>query len=327
MTVTQKDIAREVGVSQTVVSDVLQGRPRGRVRPEVRERILEAAQRLAYRPNASARALRSRHSRQVIYLALQPEGRSRSLLGEEILPGLVEALAEEDHRVLLHVTRRAADVVSDLKGLLAAGQGDAFIFRGVDLSSTLLEELRRLEQPFVVIGQCANSRVASVAHDVDAMVRGLVERLVREGHRRIALLDQPGSSDYDRLIREAWSSTLAQGLFEGRAEIVADRTAASAQVDRWLEMPDAPTAVVCRSEVLYVGAVSATQRRGRTPGREIGLGLLGAQSRSWLLEPGTWCAAARHEEIGRIAGQEIVRQLGGEPPSGPVRLRLEPYRA
>ena len=60
MSITQKDIAREVGVSQATVSDVLYGRPRGRVSADTRKRIMETARRLGYRPNASAQALRTR---------------------------------------------------------------------------------------------------------------------------------------------------------------------------------------------------------------------------------------------------------------------------
>ena len=73
MPVSQKDIAREVGVSQAVVSDVLHNHPRARVSLEKRRRILEAAQRLSYHPNASAQALRSRQSHQIAYMTTQGE--------------------------------------------------------------------------------------------------------------------------------------------------------------------------------------------------------------------------------------------------------------
>ena len=61
--VTIKDIAREVGVSPALVSFVMSntvaGEPVYRVSRETSKRILEAAARLNYKPNNSARALRS----------------------------------------------------------------------------------------------------------------------------------------------------------------------------------------------------------------------------------------------------------------------------
>lgn len=61
--VTIKDIAREAGVSPALVSFVMSNRVAGeqlyRVNPETSKRILEVAEHLHYKPNNSARALRS----------------------------------------------------------------------------------------------------------------------------------------------------------------------------------------------------------------------------------------------------------------------------
>lgn len=58
MPVTAKDIARELGLSQPTVSRVLNGTNGHRVSPETRARVLEAARRMQYQPNAVARSLR-----------------------------------------------------------------------------------------------------------------------------------------------------------------------------------------------------------------------------------------------------------------------------
>lgn len=61
--VTIKDIAREAGVSTALVSFVMSnataGEPLYRVNSETSKRVLEVAERLRYKPNSSARALRS----------------------------------------------------------------------------------------------------------------------------------------------------------------------------------------------------------------------------------------------------------------------------
>ncbi len=57
------DVARAAGVSQKTVSRVLNNEPY--VRPQVRDRVLEAARDLGYRPNSAARALISGRSHRI----------------------------------------------------------------------------------------------------------------------------------------------------------------------------------------------------------------------------------------------------------------------
>ena len=56
---TMKDVAREAGVAQSTVSRILNDTPLPvPISPETRERVLAAAEELAYRPNPHARGLR-----------------------------------------------------------------------------------------------------------------------------------------------------------------------------------------------------------------------------------------------------------------------------
>src|SRR3569833_4756824 len=58
MAVTSKDIARELKLSQPTVSRILSGDPNHRAAFATRERVMQAAEQLGYRPNAIARSLR-----------------------------------------------------------------------------------------------------------------------------------------------------------------------------------------------------------------------------------------------------------------------------
>ena len=57
VTVTQNDVAREAGVTRSMVSYVISGNTERSVAPETRRRILDAIERLGYRPNKAAQAL------------------------------------------------------------------------------------------------------------------------------------------------------------------------------------------------------------------------------------------------------------------------------
>lgn len=56
-TVTQNDVAREAGVTRSMVSYVINGNSERSVAAETRQRILDAIEKLGYRPNKAAQAL------------------------------------------------------------------------------------------------------------------------------------------------------------------------------------------------------------------------------------------------------------------------------
>ena len=55
--VTQNDVAKEAGVTRSMVSYVICGNTDRSVAPETRQRILDAIEKLGYRPNKAAQAL------------------------------------------------------------------------------------------------------------------------------------------------------------------------------------------------------------------------------------------------------------------------------
>src|SRR5688572_23733820 len=87
--VTLQQVAREVGVSTTSVSDILQRGQRDRYRDETVERVCAAALRMGYQANAAARLLRQ-ESTKIIGIAVRTE-----VLGRESVNPLVVAVESE----------------------------------------------------------------------------------------------------------------------------------------------------------------------------------------------------------------------------------------
>ncbi len=67
--VTLREVADKAGVTPSIVSRVLNGKPEVRVAEETRARILEAARELDYRPDPYAQALQSGESSTIILVA------------------------------------------------------------------------------------------------------------------------------------------------------------------------------------------------------------------------------------------------------------------
>lgn len=322
MATTQKDIARAAGVSQTVVSDVLQGRPRGRVSPETRERILEAARRLRYQPNASAQALRSRHSRQVVYLTTQADADRFGALGERIIGGLARALAERHYRLLLEVAPSHEAAPGLLRELAGAGVCDGCVVRALEGASDLWSPLKQVDCPCVLVGQCSDPELPSVAHDAPGMIRAALRHLAARGHRHIGFVIGPGKGDYHRLVHRVWEQTAPEFEINPRERVLrsADRSEAQAAAGEWLRADPGPTAVICLNERAGVGVSRAVQAADRGLEKDFDLVILSDVANAWLYEPGTWYFATDPAGIGQRAGEELLRMVEGNLPSGTVRI-------
>ncbi len=328
MAATQKDIAREAGVSQAVVSDVLQNHPRGRVSAATRARILETAHRLGYRPHAAAQALRFRRSRVILYLMLQPEDEHRQALAEPVLGGAVAACAGHEYRVLVETVatwEHAAEVVADR---LAAGVCDGAILRVFDDPDPLwarLWELQKEGATMVVIGQCSDDRLASVAHDVPGMLGSAAEVFRSRGMSRLGLLAPPRNTRFGALMWHAWETVAERMGLEWRpwTRALTSRSQAEHTVYGWLQELPRPEALICYGDPVGLGAGAACRLAGHPVGSRVERVVVGNADLEWLHDPGVWRLPTSGLEVGRRAAEMVVQLLARETTPAPVRVLPE----
>ena len=123
--ITIKDVAKDAGVSAQTVSNVI-NTPQ-RVRPDTRNRVHHSIQKLGYKPNASARRLRTSRS-DTVALGIHP---ADSPIFDRFLHALTAETDMRDLRILLYKTDTAEDEISHFESLLATSDVDAFILTDV----------------------------------------------------------------------------------------------------------------------------------------------------------------------------------------------------
>ena len=191
-----------MGLSRATVTHVLNGRAaEQRIRPETQRRVLEVAQEMGYRANASARAVRAGRFGNLALI--------QSLLGaylpRELLHGLTKATADGDlHLVLTQVPDDVIDDASYLPHTMRALSADGVLInRHVGFSQPLLDRIHRLRIPAVFL----NVRQDFDCIHPDERMGGRIaaEFLLGLGHERIAYLDteDPGNQHFSKRDRRA----------------------------------------------------------------------------------------------------------------------------
>lgn len=187
---TSADVAQEAGVSRATVSYVLNDTPNQKIPEQTRERVLAAAQRLAYSPSTAARALRRGRSDVVLgVMATTPIG---VVLGY-ILNALTEKLSADGLTFVLHLHGNGAQPIADVHqalspaGVVVIGDLPDADLEALDRTSTGLVRLTATEDGRHVGTPAGTLPVRAVVDMVGRWAAsGQAEHLVRAGHRLLA---------------------------------------------------------------------------------------------------------------------------------------------
>jgi DNA-binding LacI/PurR family transcriptional regulator len=273
---TMQDIADAAGVSQSTVSRVLTGAPNAiPINPATRERILEVARQMHYRPNPLARGLRG--ARTMLLGVIVRE------ITDPFFAGAVDAISTEANRrgynVVLGDAHGHADEAIALRTVLETRHCDAILLLG-DTSDQprLIEELRDTNVPVVGLWQGTSPMPGMSVISVDNKVgpNGLMDHLLELGHRKIAFVG--GASVEGCLIgdmgerRAAFlERAAAEGLTipEGFVRDARNTLSGGAGALRELmALPERPTAVIASTDILAIGALHAAAHMGiQVPGQ------------------------------------------------------------
>ncbi len=260
---TLHDVARLAGVSFKTVSNVVNNHPQ--VRPVTRERVLAAVAELGYRPNISARNLRSGRSG-AIGLAVPELGQSYfAQLADDVIRAaearglvvLVEQTGGQREREL-EVLRSPRLALTD--GLLwcplgLIGPGSANV---------------TAENPLVVLGEGVVDGADHITMQHEAAARAATEHLIGLGRRRIVLLGaHPGETGSTAALRfGGYRAALGEAGLPFDPDLVIpiatwDRANGARAMARFLDGGGDADAVFAMNDDLGLGALRALQERGR----------------------------------------------------------------
>ncbi len=350
--ITQHQLARQLGVSRSTVAAALNPASTIKLNEETRQRIIETAERLNYRPDRYARVMRG--------------GRS-GLIGILHFGGLLQVAAErachaadavrrENYEVVATDLSWASESVKAACSSLLDARVEGVIVAGMNTPGAVidLERLRLANIPVVTLSGNPLPWAPHFRGDTRQGIHDLTRHLIGLGHRRLSLLTHISPSPEDRGTY-VWASKerrcgFEAGLKEAGGALVADfhsarKTTGPLGIVSPLELPrDAfdpflpgeegmrgilqnpvrPTAVLCSNDEIAFGALQACRTAGVAVPKEMALTGYDDIALSKYCDVPFTTVRQPNRAMADAAVRMLLRLIAGEKIAQKERLQLFP---
>ncbi|WP_071674456.1 LacI family DNA-binding transcriptional regulator [Nioella nitratireducens] len=305
--VTMKDVAVRAGVSQSTVSFVLNGMEDMRISPDTRQRVLDAAAELGYRPRSAGRPPASTGLRVI------------GLMFDEVATSpfasiSIEGVQEEawKHNVLVEVVMTGGDKGYETAILRkwAADRVEGVIYGSILTRKAALPEALSKHRAVLLNCYDPDTRFASV---VPAERRGGEEAtrfLIDSGHKTIAFISgEPWMEASDQRM-EGYERTLrAAGIPVDPSLIVEGNFLPSGGREATLKLMargQRPDAIFCANDLMAVGCYEALKELGETIGKTIAVMGYDDQEIAQHLSPALSTVLLPHREMGQWCASRLL---------------------
>jgi LacI family transcriptional regulator len=308
------DVAREADVSIATVSRVLTGK--SAVRNERRERVLDAAERLGYRPNALARSLREETTKT---LALVLPNIANSFF-TTIARVIEQNIREKGYSLILGSADEDPKKEEFYLNVLLEKRVDGIIVSPSQVGSPHLTKLSSMNVPLVLLDRDTEEiNAPHVRADGREAIQQLVSYLIELGHEQLAIISGPLtiSSGKERL------TTFLQSAKDSRVPVpnqyvkIGDfrRRSGLKAMRELLALSKPPTAVFVANNLMTLGALQAIKAVGSKVPEDISLASFDDVAWFEFLDPPLTAIAQPTEELGSAAARMLLEMAeGGKRP-------------
>lgn len=302
------DVAQEAGVGYGTASRAISGR--GSVDEGTRKKVLAAAEKLGYRTNAMARALRENKTRTVGLVV--PD-----IINEfytESAAVLQDELDKSGYQLMVATTGNDADKERRVIESMLNRQVDAIVHVPVNPQAEFPSGFKVVE-----LNRRGDTNRSTVTSDDAAGLRHLAIHLLAQGYRDIGIIVGPAelSTARDRkagLVNALETESVKQGIRdELRYRVTHTKYSKAGGHEAFLGFSDdLPEVIVPLSTQLTLGVLQATQERGLSVPDDIALACYGVAD--WLAVWGSGITAFAPDlpAMGAAAAKKVLTYLDNE---------------
>jgi len=309
VTVTIYDVARESLVSMATVSRVVNNNPN--VKPQTRKRVIEAIERLGYRPNAVARGLASKKTTTVGVVI--PDIANSNFA--EVARGIEDIATMYHYNIILCNADKKKEKEIRVINTLLEKQVDGLLFMGGTVTEEHLLAFRSSSVPIVL---CAttdeNDSFASVDINHEQAAYDAVKCLIDHGHRKIGMI---GGTLQDPIMGYVRYQGYKRALKEANIDLNEDyvrvgnyRYESGLEVTKYfLELKDRPSAIFTATDEMGIGAIHTIQDYGLNVPEDISVISIDNIRMASMVRPQLTTVAQPMYDIGAVSMRLLTKLM------------------
>ncbi|MCC3158573.1 substrate-binding domain-containing protein [Hymenobacter sp. 15J16-1T3B] len=307
---TISDVAKVLGVAPSTVSRALNGH--ADINTNTRQAILEVARQLDYQPNLLAQSLKSSATHTIGVVIPDIE---RPFFAT-CVSGIQQVAAEAGYRVMICQSKESYEMeVSNVQALLASRVDGLLICHARET-----ENFDHVKQhaskgiPIVHFDRvCDEVNSAQVVLDDWGGAFAIVEHLIQEGCRRIAILAGPESLLISRQRLGGYLNALHHYKLPVEPALQVHSNfqpeAALAALDQWLALPEPPDAIFCINYRNAFDIMQALKQRGLRIPEDIAVVGYGDEFLAAMIEPALTTVNLHPYRLGQQAARLFLEQV------------------
>lgn len=314
------DVAELAGVSPATVSRVFNGTS---VSKEKVAAVRDAAEKLNFTPNRTARTLR-RQSSEVIALVI-PDIENPYFT--EMARGVEDVASEAGYSVVLCNSDAQLEKEATYLRIAIAEHMSGVIIATAEEQSNL-DSILATGRPVVAVDRGTTYDIDGVVMANRAAGTSATKDLIGAGYRRIAYIGGPEHIDTAAERAAGWRAALSAAQpdldldeLERFATFRVD--GGRAAMEELLALPEPPDAVVAGNNLIGVGAIQVLTEHGLTP-PAVGVAVIGSLPFTTLSPTAVTVVRLPARHMGVTAARMLLERIGGDTqPARTVVLRNE----
>jgi len=322
---TLRDIAEKAGVSISTVSRVLNDQPG--IGLKTRTRVLAVAQELQFVPNAAARSLATKRTRNIGLVNYKWTVPSQFVASSLDAVGIDEECQSLGYHLLTTLVSEQTMKRNALQlPMVREERVDGLILAGPAIKPSFIIELYNSGLPIVLLdNRLRGTDIDCVLHENETSVYRLTQHLIQEHqHQVIAFLSGPSTWLSSQERAAGYHRALAEASLEPHLFLMPDTTVETGMKAMQAALAQVPdlTAVVAVNDAVAVGAVHACKAAGRSVPEQIAV--VGFDNIGWseLHDPPLTTVHSFGEDMGRQAVRRLIELIESDPNQEHARLRL-----
>ncbi len=308
---TIKDVAKLAGVSISTVSRVMNNsKP---VSPEARKKVLDAIEKLDFKPNELARSLVMRKSNLVGVIVED--------IGIEYMAQLIRGIEEigrvYKYDILLSSSYGSEEALNNSVDFLATKQVEGLVIIAENISDDNLLKLRETRIPFIILDRFQTFKtLATVRIDYEKEEYKLVKHLYDQGHDQVLFINDIDDNFLNNSKLEGYSKVVEDYNKKSYTLNIDGKTSNNGYKigEEALKIckDKGITAVSCVNDEVAIGLIDYCVDHGIKVPSDISVAGFGDKSIASIYRPNLTSVEIPYYDIGAIAIRALIKRIKKE---------------